>query len=82
MGLFDIHIVGEGHVGGLVGRNWGSISQSYSTGSVKGNEQVGGLVGEDIGSTIDQSFKVDPIVKTRIAYDLRYGSPLSLMACG
>ncbi|MHC4110890.1 MAG: fibronectin type III domain-containing protein [Planctomycetota bacterium] len=32
-------------VGGLVGRNDGTITNSYSSGSVSGNERVGGLVG-------------------------------------
>ena len=38
-------ITGGGYVGGLVGLNYGSISNSYFTGNVNGNGYVGGLVG-------------------------------------
>ena len=37
-------------VGGLVGKNNGSISKCYSTGGVSGFWQVGGLVGQNNGS--------------------------------
>ncbi len=41
---------GENNVGGLVGKNNGSISASFSIGSVTGNLWVGGLVGRNYGS--------------------------------
>jgi hypothetical protein len=41
---------GKGCVGGLVGRNYGSISTSSSTGSVSGDLYVGGLVGGNLGT--------------------------------
>jgi hypothetical protein len=41
--------------GGLVGGNYGSISQSYATGRVTGNNYVGGLVGMNYG-TVTNSF--------------------------
>ncbi|MHC4751613.1 MAG: GLUG motif-containing protein, partial [Planctomycetota bacterium] len=37
-------------VGGLVGHSGGSITASYTTGTVSGNDCVGGLVGENDGS--------------------------------
>ncbi len=40
----DVNGTGE-YIGGLMGYNEGSISNSYSTGVVTGNEYVGGLVG-------------------------------------
>ena len=36
-------------MGGLVGRNWGSISNSYATGQVSGAFIAGGLVGDNSG---------------------------------
>jgi len=45
IGLINITVIGNWGVGGLAGRNKGTLSDSYSTGSVTGNEQVGGLVG-------------------------------------
>ncbi|NQV32571.1 MAG: hypothetical protein HQ515_07755 [Phycisphaeraceae bacterium] len=38
-------VVGEGDVGGLVGRNYGTIDNSFAGGSVSGIDRVGGLVG-------------------------------------
>ena len=44
-------------VGGLVGQSYGSISNSYATGIVKGQYQdIGGLVGENNGGTISNSY--------------------------
>ena len=44
-----------GYVGGLVGYNWGTINNSYSTGSVGGGNTVGGLGGGN-GMTIENSY--------------------------
>ena len=50
-------VTGKDSVGGLVGQNdYGSVSDSYSTGSVKGEDDVGGLVGQnDHGSVTNSS---------------------------
>jgi probable HAF family extracellular repeat protein len=47
LGMEVVDINGTGHyIGGLVGYNWnGTITTSYSTGTIIGNEDVGGLVG-------------------------------------
>jgi hypothetical protein len=45
VGVINVNITGEKEVGGLVGRNDGTVSNSYSTGNVTGNTRVGGLVG-------------------------------------
>ena len=42
-------------VGGLVGRNQGTIIESFATGSVDGGNQVGGLVGDNT-TTITESY--------------------------
>ena len=54
IGLLDVRIVGNMDVGGLVGDNTGSITNSYATGSVSGtNSDVGGLVGDNTGSIMN-----------------------------
>jgi flagellin-like protein len=46
VGVINVNITGEKKVGGLVGRNYGTVSNSYSTGNVTGESyDVGGLVG-------------------------------------
>ena len=47
VGLENVYVTGHDYVGGLVGRNEGTVSNSYSTGSVGGNWYVGGLVGRN-----------------------------------
>jgi hypothetical protein len=54
----DIHGT-AGYVGALVGRNaGGSITASYSTGTVRGTRYVGGLVGENLEGSITTSYSV------------------------
>ncbi|RBQ26409.1 GLUG motif-containing protein, partial [Arcobacter sp. CECT 9188] len=55
IGLKDVNITGQTAVGGLVGINGGTISNSYATGTVNGNWSVGGLVGIN-GGTISNSY--------------------------
>ncbi|MBP7050881.1 MAG: hypothetical protein KBE65_07700 [Phycisphaerae bacterium] len=56
LGLEDVDIVGTGRsVGSLVGALRGHISQSYSTGSIRGTGLVGGLVGDNWGY-VSESF--------------------------
>jgi len=52
LGVVDVNITGTGdYIGGLVGANYdGSITSSYSTGTVSGYYFVGGLVGGNNGS--------------------------------
>ena len=54
VGVVDVDITGASYVGGLVGQNWGTITASYSTGSIKGaggflakNDYIGGLAGSN-----------------------------------
>jgi len=51
VGVENVNITGSENVGGLVGFIWeGTVSNSYSTGSVTGDKYVGGLVGyQDYG---------------------------------
>jgi len=47
--VIGVDVSGKRHVGGLVGQNHGSTTNSYATGIVTGNEWVGGLVGINSG---------------------------------
>lgn len=56
MRLENVNITGNWVVGGLAGHNrFGSISNSYVTGSINGNHAIGGLVGFNDG-TITTSY--------------------------
>jgi hypothetical protein len=48
--LIDVNIITGTMVGGLVGKNSGTITNSYATGSVTGKHYVGGLVGMNMGT--------------------------------
>ncbi len=55
IGLLNTNITGTYYVGGVAGRNYGTISNSYATGAVNGNMDVGGLAGRNYG-TISNSY--------------------------
>ena len=56
MRLVSVKVTGSGYVGGLVGRNEGTITASYTTGRVTSNlGSIGGLVGSNEG-TITASY--------------------------
>jgi len=58
--LKNVDITGDDFVGGLVGRNEGTVRDSYATGNVSGTGvSVGGLVGDNgvtAGGTISESY--------------------------
>lgn len=57
VGLEDVDVNGNEYVGGLVGQNRGTITDSYSTGSVSGGDsRVGGLVGRNYGGTVENCY--------------------------
>ena len=60
VGLLDVDIVGNSQVGGLVGRNGGTVANSYATGFVLGRFSVGGLVGFSEG-TIASSYMIGSV---------------------
>jgi len=55
LGLVGGSVIGGNGVGGLVGVNTGTISNSFATGSVSAGNYVGGLVGHNYG-TISNSY--------------------------
>lgn len=48
-------------VGGLVGNNWGIVSDSHATGSVSGNSAIGGLVGSNSLGTVTDSYSISNV---------------------
>jgi len=53
VGVENINITGVSSVGGLVGQSWGTVSDSYTSGTVTGKKfNVGGLVGSNTKSTV------------------------------
>jgi len=49
VGVVNSTVIGDDYVGGLVGINMGTVSNSYAIGSASGNISVGGLVGYNQG---------------------------------
>ena len=56
IGARNILVTGHDWVGGLVGRNEGTVIDSYSVGNVIGEEHVGILIGYDSGNTVSNSY--------------------------
>ncbi|MBC6414453.1 MAG: cadherin-like beta sandwich domain-containing protein, partial [Chromatiales bacterium] len=66
IGLLDVNIMGNAWVGGLVGNNEGSITNSYAMGDVAGIRfYVGGLVGNNEGS-ITNSYTVGSVTGNEV----------------
>ena len=63
IGLLNVDIKGNLHVGGLVGQNhFSSVANSYATGSVSGNLRVGGLVGFSYFGSVANSYATGSVV--------------------
>jgi hypothetical protein len=56
VGVTNVTVIGDWGVGGPVGRNLGSVSNSYSVCGVNGKSDVGGLVGDNYEGTVSDSF--------------------------
>jgi filamentous hemagglutinin family protein len=57
VGLINVDITGQHYVGGFVGYNRRTVSNSYTTGTVNGRNSVGGLVGSnEIDGSITNSY--------------------------
>ena len=79
----NVKITGARFVGGLAGANRGTVSNSYSTGSVTGERLVGGLVGDNRG-TVSNSYSIGSVTGKRIKDSLvrhsgknQHGGPIS-----
>jgi hypothetical protein len=58
------NVTGDWNVGGLVGRNDGTVSDSYSISSVSGNSSVGGLVGSHYDATVKKCYSAGSVAGT------------------
>lgn len=54
--LENVDVTANEYVGGLVGYNYGEITNCSVSGSVTGSDGTGGLVGRNIGGTIEFSY--------------------------
>jgi hypothetical protein len=57
LGVENVNITGRENLGGLVGWNAGTVTNSYTTGSVTGESEIGGVVGRNLGVMRDSYFK-------------------------
>jgi hypothetical protein len=64
IGLANVTVTGGSMVGGLVGDNTGTVSNSYFVGSVTGNEEVGGMAGMNWG-TVSNSYSAGSVTGSR-----------------
>jgi len=55
------NVTGQDNVGGLVGKNEGTVSNSYSTGNVTGNLNIGGLVGWNFKGTVTDTYSTGSV---------------------
>ena len=76
IGLLNVDVRGSRWVGGLVGVNRGTISNSYSRGQLDGNSAVGGLAGWN-GGTISNSYS-----SGQVTGDTRVGGLVGLVNQG
>ncbi len=53
VGMVNVDVTGAAYIGGLVGGNGGTVSNSYSTGSVICTYMAGGLIGMNTGTVYD-----------------------------
>jgi len=51
--ILDQNITGGDHVGGLVGTNYGTVTNGYSDGTTSGYGHIGGLIGNNQGIVRD-----------------------------
>ncbi len=68
VGLIEVNITGRSNVGGLVGFNCDTVTNSYCTGTVSGYEYVGGLVGQNYQGTITNSYAIGTVSGTGSYY--------------
>ena len=64
-GLLNVNVAGGDFVGPLAGANQGTVSHSYSTGSVSGYGCVGGLVGSNDFGVITSSYATGSVLGGR-----------------
>ena len=73
IGVLNADVTSTAYIGGLVGGNAGTVSNSYSTGSVNGAYMVGGLVGQNDG-TVNNSYSTGSVTSDSAAGGLMAGN--------
>jgi len=73
IGVVNVDVTSAAYIGGLVGVNRGTVSYSYSTGSLTGDLWVGGLVGQNDG-TVSYSYSTGNIASDSAAGGLMGGN--------
>ncbi len=61
VGVEDCYLNGGDYVGGVVGYNFGTITDCYNSGTVMGNDRVGGIVGYSSSETITGCYNTGDI---------------------
>jgi hypothetical protein len=65
IGVVNAGINGDAEVGGLVGRNYGTVTSCYVTGNVTGNYWVGGLAGHNGEGIVSGSYSAGSVTGNR-----------------
>jgi hypothetical protein len=65
IGIVNVTVIGGIVVGGLVGGSYGTVSNSYSTGSVTGTINVGGLVGVNAFESVSDCYSTCSVAGDR-----------------
>jgi len=73
IGVVNVDVTCTAYIGGLVGVNRGTVSNSYSTGSLTGVSWVGGLVGQNDG-TVSNSYSTGNVTSDSGAGGLMGGN--------
>ena len=73
VGLVNETVVGDQEVGGLVGFNFGTISNSYVTGHVSGYSDVGGLIGYNGAGTVLGSYSSATVASSTTGFQTDAG---------
>jgi hypothetical protein len=61
LGLVGGSVTGYSFVGGLAGRNSGTVEACYNTGVVNGRDIIGGLVGWNFGGAVETSYNMGAV---------------------
>jgi hypothetical protein len=61
VGVGNLDVTATYRVGGLVGENDGTVSNSYSSGNVAGDDCIGGLVGYNRKGTVSNSYSTSNV---------------------
>ena len=62
VGMVNATVAGKHHIGCLVGKNLGTVTNSHSGSSVTGDQYVGGLVGVNEGTITNSYYNYDEVL--------------------